>query len=122
MRSRRILGLVGAAGLLAGGLVATTGSPALANCSHAHSFKDGTGGYITGTDAALRSGPHHTGTVCSVVGRAYYGQAAQYYCFTTNGSNYNGWTTWTWVYVPAINKQGWVNDYLLSGHGSNVLC
>lgn len=121
MRSRRMFALAGAAGLFTGGLVAATGSPALAHCSHAHSFRDGTGGYITGTDAALRTGPHHTNPACGIVDRAYYGQAAQYHCYTV-GSTYSGWSTWTWSYVPALNRSGWINDALLAGNGSNYPC
>ncbi|GIE97205.1 hypothetical protein [Paractinoplanes rishiriensis] len=107
--------------LATGGLVATTASPAAASCSHAHSFLDGYIGFISGTDAALRVGPHHTGTACRIVDRAYYGDAAQYHCYTS-GSTYNGWSTWTWVYVPSLNKSGWVNDALLYGRGAVEEC
>ncbi|MFK3983527.1 hypothetical protein ACI2K4_24475 [Micromonospora sp. NPDC050397] len=121
MRSR-ILSAAAALVLAVTGLVALTATPAQAGCSHAHPFLDGTGGYVSATDAAVRSGPHHLGSgACTVVGRAYNGYAAQYYCYTS-GDTYNGWSTWTWVYVPAINRSGWVNDALLYGNGSNYPC
>ncbi|GAA1653564.1 hypothetical protein [Actinoplanes couchii] len=122
MQTRRVFAFLGAAGMITGGLVAATAAPALASCSHAHSDKDSTVGYITGTDAGVRPGPHYISpNACTPVYYALRGYAAEYQCYTT-GDTYQGWSTWTWAYVPALGRSGWINDYLLSGNGSNYAC
>jgi hypothetical protein len=119
MRSRAI-GALGALVLGATGLVVTaTASPAAATCSHAHSNRDSNNGYINASDAAVRPGPHIS---CGLNGRAYRNQGVDYHCYTTGGDYYNGWSTWTWGYVPSIGRSGWINDALLSGNGSYVRC
>jgi hypothetical protein len=83
-----------------------------------HSNKDSATGYVTATDAAVRSGASFS---CTIYGRAYKGYSVAYDCYTI-GDTYNGYSTWTWGYVSAIGKSGWINDALLSNHGSSKFC
>jgi hypothetical protein len=117
MRSR-LLGALSALMLACTGLVGLTAQPAAAACSYTHSNKDSATGYVTASDAAVRSGPLFS---CTIYGRAYKGYSVSYDCYTI-GDTYNGYSTWTWGYVSAIGKSGWINDALLSNHGSSKFC
>ncbi len=118
----RLAAVLGALALIGAMLVVTAQPAAASDCSHPHSFLDGTGGFVTGDFVNVRTGPHYPpGLSCSSVGQANYGYAAQYHCFGI-GDTYNGWSTWTWVYVPAINRSGWVSDALLFDFGSFDYC
>jgi hypothetical protein len=121
MRSR-MLAALGALALSAATLTLTAQPAAASDCNHPHPFLDGTGGYVNGSNVNLRTGPHYPpGLSCTSVAQLSYGLAAQFYCFGI-GDTYSGWSTWTYVYVPARSRSGWVNDALLSGNGSNYYC
>ncbi|HET8683971.1 MAG TPA: hypothetical protein VFM54_19185 [Micromonosporaceae bacterium] len=119
---RRVLAALSTAVLAAVMLVATAQPASASDCSHPHPFLDGTGGFVTGSNVNMRTGPHYPpGLSCTILNVLQYGWAAQYYCYTV-GDSYSGWSTWTWVYVPAVGRAGWVNDALLQGNGSWSYC
>ena len=98
--------------------------PAYANsCSHAHSNRDPNSGSFIENGTNIRRGPHYPpGLSCASNGQGQAGQGADFHCFTQNGDEFRGWTTWTWVRNTSTGVQGWVNDALLSGFGSFYLC
>ncbi len=121
---RKRLSLASSALLVLVTIVVVGGSATPASASCTHSSRDAGSAllYVTGTDVAVRSGPH---TSCGLNYRAPNGLIMNAHCYVTGDTVKSGgisYTTWSRVSVWGGGPGGWMSDAFLENGGAPYRC